>query len=150
MDRSIPVDAEGGRSSIMRLVRNNDENTEIFAEARMEHEPMLLRPAEEEAVTRAKLCALATEMRKMREARSQFFGRDAFDDPAWDILLALYIARCEDRLVTVSQLCFCASVRPTDALRTISTLCDETLIERELANDNDEKVYMCLSPKGLR
>jgi len=149
MDRSIPVDAEGGRSSIMRLVRSNDENTEPFAEAQMEHEPVLLRSAEEEAKLNAALCALAIELRQMREARNQFFGRDTFDDPAWDILLALYIARSEGRLITVSQLCFCASVRPTDALRTVSTLCDETLIERELANDNDEVVYMCLSSKGL-
>jgi|GEM_PF-2673429 len=149
MDRSRVVDAEGGRASVVRLVSSNETRTETLAEKQMEHEPMLLKSAEEEAKTSVRLCALAKEMRKMREARNQFFGRDAFDDPAWDILLALYIARCEGRLITVSQLCFCASVRPTDALRTVSALCDETLIERELANDNDEKVYMCLSSKGL-
>src|SRR5690348_16832677 len=52
-----------------------------------------------------------------RAARQRHFDGDLFADPAWDILLALYVLRCEQRRTSVSKLCISIGVPMTTGLR---------------------------------
>lgn len=62
---------------------------------------------------------------KSRTSRQQIFGTDIFRDPAWDMLLDLYVNRAEARETSVSSLCIAAGVPATTGLRYIAEM--ETL-----------------------
>ena len=59
---------------------------------------------------------------KARMVRAQIFGTDIFRDPAWDMLLDLYVNRAEARETSVSSLCIAAGVPATTGLRYIATM----------------------------
>ncbi len=67
---------------------------------------------------------------RARQARERFLPADLFGEPAWDMLLDLFVARLEVRDVSVSSLCIAARVPTTTALRWIRTLCEAGLFER--------------------
>ena len=54
-----------------------------------------------------------------RQMRSDLFPSAYFADPVWDMLLDLYAAHHENRLVSVSSLCIASGVPATTALRWI-------------------------------
>lgn len=59
---------------------------------------------------------------KARTVREQIFGTDIFRDPAWDMLLDLYVNREEGRETSVSSLCIAAGVPATTGLRYIAAM----------------------------
>ena len=65
-----------------------------------------------------------------RRAREQLFGDGLFADPAWDMLLALFVADEEREPLSVSQLCAASGVPHTTALRWIESLARAGLIVR--------------------
>jgi DNA-binding MarR family transcriptional regulator len=67
---------------------------------------------------------------KARLDRGRFFAPDLFADPAWDMLLALYAAELAQQRMPVSSLCIASNVPTTTALRWISHLEREELVER--------------------
>ena len=67
----------------------------------------------------------------LRRRRDGLFPPDLFGEPAWDMLLDLYVAASERRPISVSSACLAAAVPPTTALRYIATLERSGLIERE-------------------
>ncbi|MBX9886020.1 MAG: winged helix DNA-binding protein [Novosphingobium sp.] len=68
-----------------------------------------------------------------RSRRNHLFDADLFGEPAWDLLLDLFVATHEGRPVSVTSACIAANVPTTTALRWISALEAKGLIER--AND---------------
>jgi DNA-binding MarR family transcriptional regulator len=79
-----------------------------------------------------RLLEVAEEIYKVRRKRDvqfeQFFGEGLFCDPAWDILLDLYINNGRRRTISVSSACLASVVPTTTALRYISQL-----VRRQLA-----------------
>lgn len=69
------------------------------------------------------------EIARGRMSRKRHFPAGLFADPAWDILLDLYISGERGRPVSVSSLCIAASVPPTTALRWIARMEDDGLLE---------------------
>jgi DNA-binding MarR family transcriptional regulator len=69
----------------------------------------------------------------MRRAREPFFGANAdlFGEPAWDILLDLYIAHERGVETFVSDACIGACVPPSTAIRWLAILEERGLIERD-------------------
>jgi len=65
-----------------------------------------------------------------RRLRDRMFGDQLFSDPAWDLLLDLYIAHWEGRPVSVKSACIAASVPQTTALRYIAHMVELALIKR--------------------
>jgi len=67
-----------------------------------------------------------------RRRRQQVFGdrADLFGEPAWDMLLDLYIALHEDKPVTVSNACLSSGAATTTGLRWVATLAERGLVER--------------------
>lgn len=83
------------------------------------------RIADDEAVV-----AFAKNLFAFRRRRNEFFGGMLFADPAWDILLELYIMRVARKPVRVKNACIASGVPATTALRWIGLLQEQGLIER--------------------
>lgn len=78
------------------------------------------------------------------------FGGDIFSDPAWDIILDLYIHNSKNMDVSVTSVCAASMVPITTALRYITVLSERGLIERS-KNPKDGRSYLLrLTPEAIR
>lgn len=69
-------------------------------------------------ITPPRLAALARSLYDERRRRTEYFPQPGlFGEPAWDILLDLFSAAHDGRIVSVSSACIGAAVPPTTALR---------------------------------
>ena len=77
-----------------------------------------------------------------RRRRQQVFGERAniFGEPAWDMLLDLYIALHEGKHVTVSNACASSGTATTTGLRWVATLAERGLVER-IADPTDGRRF---------
>ncbi len=94
--------------------------------------------------------ALARNAYALRRRRTAIFGNpDLFGEPAWDILLDLYIAHAEDKSVSVSSACIASASPATTGLRWLGILAEEGLIVRENDAGDHRRVLVRLTPAGL-
>lgn len=75
---------------------------------------------------------------------------DLFGEPAWDVLLDLYIAHCCGKRTAVSSACLAARVPPTTALRYIKSLCEKGMAERFPDERDRRRLWLQLSPRAIR
>lgn len=80
-----------------------------------------------------------SEIYRARRRRKRFFSPELFGEPAWDLLLDLFIARLKKKRVSVTSACHAADVPPTTALRWLGLLADSNLIER-FESETDQRV----------
>lgn len=93
--------------------------------------------------------ALARQAYTLRRKRAAIFGNpDLFGEPAWDILLDLYIAHGEGKQVSVSSACIGSAAPSTTGLRWLGVLADEGLVVREADADDHRRVLVRLTPAG--
>lgn len=93
--------------------------------------------------------ALARKAYALRRKRAAIFGNpDLFGEPAWDILLDLYIAKAEGKKVSVSSACIGSAAPPTTGLRWLGVLADEGLVVREADAEDQRRVLVRLTPAG--
>lgn len=83
-----------------------------------------------------------------RSQRSKFFPSELFADPAWDMLLDLYLSEIAQRRVSVTSLCLASNVPSTTALRWIANLECEGLAERTSDPFDRRRYFMSLTGKG--
>lgn len=74
--------------------------------------------------------SVARQLLKQAALREAFYHPSLFADPAWNMLLALFISTAEGKSVSVSSLCIASRVPSTTALRWIRTLEEQTLLKR--------------------
>jgi hypothetical protein len=85
----------------------------------------------------------------LRRKRAAIFGNpDLFGEPAWDILLDLFIAQGEGKTVSVSSACIGSAAPATTGLRWLSVLADEGLVMRENDPADLRRVLVRLTPAG--
>jgi DNA-binding transcriptional ArsR family regulator len=82
---------------------------------------------------------------KQRRRRDALLGDDLFADPAWDILLDLFIRSLEGRRVSVSDACLGSGVPPTTALRWIRSLEGAGHVSRIPCEKDGRRVFLSLS-----
>ena len=104
----------------------------------------------EEAVSRQgradpDMLAFTRRMINERYRRFQYFDGHLFSDPAWDIMLELFVAEIEVREVPVTNLCFTSNVPDTTVLRWIKTLCHEELVVRHKDKIDKRRVLVQLT-----
>lgn len=87
------------------------------------------------------------EMLQNRRQRDRLFGKELFGEPAWDILLELYLAELEDRRLLVSKLGQDRGVAMTTALRWVDRLEAEGWLSRIPHPDGGRRVYAVLTPR---
>lgn len=63
-----------------------------------------------------------------RRARDELLGEDLFSDPAWDLLLELYVAKLGRRAMTMQDLAIAIGIPPSTAARWLSALDERGLI----------------------
>lgn len=90
--------------------------------------------------------AIARQLYTLRRRRVSLLGdQDLFGEPAWDVLLDLYIAAQQGKRVPVTSACIGAAVPPTTALRWLNQLEQRGLIEREHDPRDARRTYVRLS-----
>ena len=104
-----------------------------------------LEPAGEEEAVEA-----ARRIYRLRRRRDASFGPELFSDPAWDILLVLFIARREDRPLSISHTCHAAAAPRSTALRWIRQLEQEGLIIRQGDRADGRRAYLRLSSRAAK
>ncbi|WP_194954899.1 helix-turn-helix domain-containing protein [Sphingopyxis solisilvae] len=97
----------------------------------------------------ARLAAVAHAEYAARRRRDKLFDADLFAEPAWDMLLDLFIQRHHERPVSVHSLCIAAAVPQTTALRWIGKLAEKGLIDRRNCTHDNRVIYIMLSEAGL-
>lgn len=76
------------------------------------------------------LAAIAEAVQRSRRRRALYLDPALLGEPAWDMLLDLFVAAVRREEVTVTSLCQSAAVPVTTALRWIAVLEDQALVER--------------------
>lgn len=101
-------------------------------------------------INRDDFAAMAKRTYAIRRKRSSIFGNpDLFGEPAWDILLDLYVAHVEQKPVSVSSACIGSAAPPTTGLRWLGVLAEENLIVREQDPDDQRRVLVRLTERGV-
>lgn len=85
---------------------------------------------------------------RARSQRDRFFLKGLFADPAWDMLLDLYVSEISGQKVSVSSLCIASNVPSTTALRWIASLDCEGLVERSSDSRDRRRYFISLTNKG--
>lgn len=94
--------------------------------------------------------ALARKAYALRRKRAAIFGNaELFGEPAWDILLDLYVAHGEGKSVSVSSACIGSAAPATTGLRWLGVLADAGLVLRENDAEDNRRVLVRLTAEGL-
>ena len=99
-------------------------------------------------VDREVLLSRARKQMRDRQLRKQFFSRATFGEPAWDMLLVLYISEFSGRRLTVGRLVDWIDAPLSTAQRWIGYLQKERLIDKEGHPDDKRMAYVRLLDKG--
>lgn len=100
------------------------------------------------APTGKKLRKLASNIYAQRRLRDRIIGERLFGEPAWDMLLALYIFPARGEMLTVSSLSYAAEVPQATGIRWQKILTDQRLIERGPDGVDARKKFLRLTPAG--
>jgi len=92
---------------------------------------------------------VAKELYRARRARAAFFEPSIFGEPGWDILLDLYIARAEDRRISISSACIGAAVPATTALRWLAKLQRAGLVRRRPTPVDERREWVELTDEAF-
>lgn len=91
----------------------------------------------------------AREQLAMRRDRDNVFGGDLFGEPAWDMLLDLFIHQSQGKPVSVSSLCMGSAGPATTALRHIKILTDRGHLQRHPDPTDARRIWVSLSPAAF-
>ncbi|HEX8225998.1 MAG TPA: hypothetical protein VF605_19500 [Allosphingosinicella sp.] len=92
----------------------------------------------------------ARRLYDQRRRRDEAFGPALFGEPAWDLLLDLYIAASEPRPVSIVAASIAASVSIEDAIRWLTVLEERGLVERLYAGSEMSRAIVTLSEAAFR
>lgn len=90
----------------------------------------------------------AVTLCRQHRRRAALFGEGLFSDPAWDILLDLYVQRERGRWISVSSACLAAQAPQATALRHLNKLVDRGLVLREADTEDRRRTFVALSDEG--
>lgn len=97
-----------------------------------------------------RVLAVAISHYRSRRQRDGHFPRDMFGEPAWDMMLDLFINTRRGRQVSVTNLCAAAAASPTTALRYIALLEKRGHILRMRARHDGRVTYIQLAQDTYR
>lgn len=85
-----------------------------------------------------------------RRKRGKYFKSALMGEPAWDILLDLYICEAEGRRVSITDACIGSCVPPTTGLRWIQVLSDEKLLKKVEDPTDARRAFVSLTDHGTK
>lgn len=95
------------------------------------------------------LAAIARSEFHNRRRRDSLIRYDLFAEPAWDMLLDLYIQHHRGQPIAVDRLCTAAGAVSTTALRWLGLLVEKGLVIRSSTAGEDGTVRVALSEQGI-
>ena len=98
----------------------------------------------------AYLARFARSLLHARRMRERLLPADLFAEPAWDMLLELFVQRDDGRRFSVTDTCSASNVPPTTALRWLEILVSEGLVERISDATDGRRRFIQLTPTGER
>ncbi len=96
-----------------------------------------------------KLVRLAKRLKAMRDSRSSMLDPSLFGEPAWDILLSLFVAEGEGYRLKVTSLAFESGVTGSTVLRWIDRLLELGLIQRRPNPLDSRSTFIELHPTAI-
>lgn len=105
-------------------------------------------PPSDRAVSHSVLVDVARVIYQSRRRRAEHFGAALFSEPAWDMLLALYLYGQRYGHLSVSRLAEVVQVPLTTAIRWLDYLESARLVTRHNAPTDRRKVLIALSNHG--
>lgn len=85
---------------------------------------------------------------RKRMLRRQLLGaQQLFGEPAWDMLLDLFVHECEGRKLSMSSLCAAAALPESSAMRLAQRMCDAGLLERLPDPADGRRSFMKIAPE---
>ena len=97
----------------------------------------------------ARLLEVAKSAYQFRRRRANWLPDALFGEPAWDMLLDLFIAHSSSRDISVTSLCIAANVPPTTALRHIQVLEAVGMIARSRCLTDNRRAWVSLTEAGI-
>ena len=88
------------------------------------------------------------EIERRRRRQEMFHGHDLFFDPAWDILLELYLADASETKLSVTAVGLESGVAPTTVIRWISVLESHGLVRRVDDQLDKRRCWIYLTTKS--
>jgi hypothetical protein len=88
----------------------------------------------------------ARRMLSQRREREELLGPELASDPAWTMLLALFVAHEEGKPASVTDVCAAAGTPPATALRWLATVASEGKIVWGAASRSPEGDSIELAP----
>ena len=96
------------------------------------------------------LIAKARMVLSSRLVRERYFHRDLFGEPAWEILLALYVIEDSGARFTISKLAECISAPLSTVVRWVKTLEEQSLVSRVNHPTDRRIIFIRLLDKGRK
>ena len=103
-----------------------------------------------EGLSDDKLAVIATSIYRARRRRLEYFDADLFAEPAWDMLLDLFVNKALGRRINTTSLCLAAKVPQATGLRHIGILEGKGLVHRRPAPDDGRLTLVDLTPAGYK
>lgn len=98
---------------------------------------------------KSQIFSLARNIYRSRRTRTRVFSDNAlFGEPAWDMLLDLFIAEADGKQLSVTAACIGAAVPTSTALRWLVILEDRGLVRRENDPRDARRVFLHLTSEG--
>lgn len=105
--------------------------------------------AEAEAGEMEKLARMARRLIALREVRQRFLPSGYFDEPAYNILLDLFVAHCENRVTYVHDACVASQSPMSTALRWVSVIVNDGFAIRHRDVVDGRRTILEITPKGV-
>ena len=83
-----------------------------------------------------------------RRMRDELFEPGTFGEPAWEILLNLFVAQANGERVSVSSLCIALDIPSTTALRWIEKLIEDGCLMRHESPADRRRAHVDLTPEA--
>jgi hypothetical protein len=97
----------------------------------------------------ARLAEYAERLYKERRRRSRYLPGHLFAEPAWDILLDLFINAVRDRAISITSACIAGGIPATTGLRWLGVLEKEGLLVRGTSEEDARVTWVQLSTYGM-
>jgi hypothetical protein len=97
-----------------------------------------------------KLATVARSIYRTRRRRLHYFDQSLFADPAWDMMLDLFINKVGASRVSTTSLCLAAGVAQATGIRWVQLLEEQGLLRRFKAPDDGRLVLIEITPHGYR
>lgn len=147
---------QGYGSKARRLKELAHQLLAIASELELNNEPREAGPLElasllvsstQEHVSSLDIALRQYHARRLREA--VFEDRSLFGEPAWNVLLDLFIAERQGKRMSVKSACIGAAVPLTTAFRWLRILEERGYVHREHDGSDARRSYISLTPMGL-